>query len=115
MAIDSTLFQRRGILGVLSVLTEGRESPRQVADFLTTEGIKGTPGGYECCPLAEFFKACGDRYPEISAQDVRSWASPDDAHPAASAKLPPMLVWFVENFDRNVYPELVVDGYEFDD
>lgn len=79
------------------------QSPDRVAGFLDAAGVKGRRGGSTQCPIAKYVaRETGLEYvsagPMGIGTDYRYWVYFSSPYGPVQA--------FMENFDRNLYPEL---------
>lgn len=75
-------------------------SPSAIADFFRRENVKGTPGNGSLCPIARWLTAsCGPVSVGYRVLDPNSAVH--------IATLPGAALVFAQNFDRQLYPDLI--------
>lgn len=76
-------------------------SPSAIADFFRRESVKGTPGSSHGCSIARWLTAsCG--LVSVGYRQVR-----DPNSRELIAMLPGAALVFAQNFDRQLYPDLI--------
>lgn len=79
----------------------GFQTPKELADYFKSEGIKGTKAGHEVCPIANWMtKTTGMR------TSVAAYVIVLDVRSDFCETSPSLLVDFMSEFDRGDYPEL---------
>lgn len=91
----------------------GFETPDEIADYLKHEGIKACPGESDRCAIAVWAqKTVGTN--DIRVSRFEMWKGTWGGVNLNILGHTPAMELFTERFDCGLYPELVVDGWDYD-
>lgn len=102
-------------LSVVMEKLQGFQTPDELADYLHSYGVVAEPRNAKTCAISQFIKTETGQSVVTSMASVCLFKDEEMTEMLESYSHTGALEDFVEMFDKGYYPNLVVDGYEFDD